>query len=1031
MAIQPTTATDELQVTDSTEPPAQTGGFSLGQEDADVSAFLDDEEQMVSWLSPHVVKAIVKNGKGKNPLDPESPEAATLIKPSTSDSARAVNPTRPSHTSEPGESVPTLKGGVTDPLDKYITLQKVKLKEWPKVSQIEKLSDDEIGELADRNAATLHMADVRDFDETMSHQIPFHLVDSDTKMQGVRAALAESAQKEIDAARGAPVTHAQMEVEAEAELAKLAGEVDVPVAFLTDFMKRQSGGELPSRSEILATRIFLHKSGSSLKEQAWKIHNGESTPRDNMMFLSQWEFHKQLLAGYMSVRADWGRTGSVFRGTMTMPNPGEAVDTKQMEAPGVRRAGARRMEALVTAYAATMDLEKVVAQVLAMDDMGGLNKLVKAQATHMNKWGAAFTETFYTSILSGFGTQITNGLGGVAMIVKSAVDLQLAGMFGLFRPSGEKVYMGEAAAGLIGGLSSWRRMTGAAFEVFKTGNPYGGTQKFEQQGGKSVSADELLNRKNPNQSVLGKLINWAGHTQRFMLERVMGPIDALVSVYSEQTTLAHMAYRDMMDASANLDMSTPEGKAQAWTVLNRSLTEPSQRTIDDAVEMGEYNTFKGELGEWGKSMQKALNFPLLRMLAPFIKSPGNMFKIAWLESTPLGMLDKEWRDKAFPKAEFGPMGKDYAPGALQKAEIARSRLVFGVGVMSYFVTQAMAGRISGSGPRDYAQRKELEDSGEVFKAVTRRDDSGKIIESWKYEGYEPFGMIMGFAADLARVAEIGAFYELDATVAEKWQKVFGAGVLAITANSLDKGYMMGLHNAMKAVEDPDRAERWAANMINAVIPLSGARRDLRRLVDPVKRQTMDLTDTLLNSVPWLSKTLPPGRSQYGDSVKYSSFYTNRFEHKLIDQTPYMQEIVRLNNVTDKLVIGMPDKKIDGIELDAWQYDELVRLRDTPNIDGLDFKEELLALMGTEEYQASTDYEKAFAIKQMTSDRDSFALEALLSMPDEDMPGRLKHQDLVDRLEFREINRATVKSEDQSGRDEFLQKLERRKQTLGF
>ena len=88
-------------------------------------------------------------------------------------------------------------------------------------------------------------------------------------------------------------------------------------------------------------------------------------------------------------------------------------------------------------------------------------------------------------------------------------------------------------------------------------------------------------------------------------------------------------------------------------------------------------------------------------------------------------------------------------------------------------------------------------------------------------------------------------------------------------------------------------------------------------------------------------------------------------------------------------------------------------------------------MAEESYQSATDYEKAFVIGRMTKDRDILAREILLTQPDEDVPGRLKHQDLVDRLNFREINRATVKSEDHTARDAYLKSIEERKQTLGF
>ena len=987
-----------------------------------VSAFTGEEEY-VAWISPAMIRALVAAGADKwNPS--VSPKlTGDLVEPTRPVEAKPPVDEKPvadaiddagvlrsvddvAHGEDETKSVADILRRVdeghppdepTVPVDEADVLRRVDTEYSPlrsddpdaePLTRISDLSDEEITIRAEEGATLIKNSDLSSFDDTMSHQINFHLFNSSDQATAAQARMAELFRDEINTARRGTMSHIDIQRMAAAQISLLARDVGVTPAFMEKFLRRQAGGDIPPVEEILAARAILEKSAGALKEMAFKIKKGEAGDQDKLIFLSQWDFHRQLNAGYMGVRAEWGRAGAAFQGAMSK---------------GIDALSSTRMQELVNTYSGVMDLDQVVDQVIAMETTGQINKIVKAQAGGMNKWGAAGVETFVSSLLSGIGTQINNGGGNLTMLIKAPIDLQLASLFGIGADPADKVFGGEAAAGLFTMMVSWRKVYAAMMTAFKSGEAYGNVSKFEMGHGKAISA-EALDLKGP----MGWMADVLGPTIRFPVERVMGPIDAGFKVLNEQFTYGHMGYRQMMADAAKEGLTRQEAEAR----LNHHLENPSDEIIQEAIEFGKYGTLQSTLGPVGRSIQKAINSnALFKIIAPFVRTPGNILKIGFIESTPLGLLSKRYRQEMFPQPiSVGPGGRtQFAPGAMAKAHRARARMMFGTMIGGYVATMAMEGKITGSGPKDANERKMLMATGWRPRSILIRDENGRIVEAIRYEGYEPVSIVIGMVADIIDVGMVSKHTELDETRDQQIQEAIAGVVFSIAENTINKNWMYGMHEMLRAMEDPQRyGAHHLTRTVNSFIPFAGARRDMRRATDDHMAETRTLVENLKNSTPYLSQDLPLRLNIWGEPMRYVSFYSNRFQREEIVQDDVDFEMQRLLKSTREVAVKMPGKTQYGIELTAQQYFDFVNIsRNVKNPDtGRDFKEEIAYMMEQPGWEEMTDYMKVSVIRSFQQGRDALARGMFM----ENEPG------FAEKVERLYINQGRRMAGDDAARD---------------
>ena len=593
------------------------------------------------------------------------------------------------------------------------------------------------------------------------------------------------------------------------------------------------------------------------------------------------------------------------------------------------------MREIVDTYGAVMDIDKVAAQIHANDSILGVNKTVQGQAGGMTKGGAAVAEWVIGSLLSGFKTHVINPAGNAFMWAKAPVDIQMAAIMGRSLPGEtDKVYMGEAAAYLFGEMMGIRDSLHAGMIAFKTGRPYGDTAKFEMGSGKAISAEAF----GVTNQLGGALINGLGHFARAPMERIIGPMDAVFKVQGERGKGAQRAYRPAMQDADKNGLS----RAEAAKRLDHYLTNPSDDVREQMVQHGLYQTFQNPLGPLGQKLQKSINaHAAFKVIVPFMRTPTNLFKVGMGEGfigsyAGLRFLNKNYREKFFPK----PIGKDerngnpiYKPGALEEARLARGRLAQGTAVTSYIAYLAVEGRITGSGPRDPNERAALMATGWRPRSILTFDEEGRITGARSWARMEPISLAIGPIVDIVEAMTVQQDLDPnDPWYAQANQAIWGA-TFAMSENTMNKTWMMGVHNFTRAAHQPDldSVDRYLGQMVNVFAGATGARRTWRQGADKYQREVRSLVDELKNGTPYLSDSLGVKRDIFGRPLPYEAFFLNPYpgvmgyvggDSILINQEPIDLEIQRLQVANDgQAVIKRLPKSKMGVSLSSNEYSD--------------------------------------------------------------------------------------------------------------
>jgi len=844
------------------------------------------------------------------------------------------------------------------------------------------LSEQEAGELAKRRAQELIDSDLSDFDTTQTHQLNMRAINTEEQVKAVQAQLSEAYQKEIDAARGGVVE--------DDVLRSFAKDLETDPEFIAKFFSKGMVKGASVSAQALASKRIMEASATRLKQLAAQIVDGSDSTQVKAELLYQWDFHRQWTAQFMGLRAELGRGMRALRG-----------DVSALNVVSPTQAQKDRMQELVKTWGNAVDVNQLADQIHSSKTLLGVNKIVKASESKMSRWGGAISEAFIGSLLFGIKTAIANTVGGVLMTTKGPFEVALAARHGRNLPSeADRVFIGEAQAMLFGMFSSFTDALGAGWHTLKTGEQYGGVGKFEMSQGRALTAEAL------NVSGLtGDVVNVIGSIARIPMERVLGPMDAFIKRLNEGGAYNQLAFREAMKAQM-LEGLTDE---ETLKRLNSILDDPEAfrpGMLDEVVDYGLYTTFQRPLGPDGRKIQDVVNsWALLKIIAPFVRTPVNILKVAFAEGTPLAMFQKDFRYRTMPDPNTG------APANIAKAQMARARMEVGTAIASLFGMYVVAGKITGSGPRDPEARKLLQDTGWRPRSfvVTNDDGSKKYIP---YDRYEPFSLTLGLIADAFEVFQMHQYDDLDASTEDRMHKLATAIAVSVAENTVNKTYMRGVFDAVKAANDPEAyMVDWATGVAQALVPAQGLRRDLRKVDDPYRRQAEGFLEDLKNNTPFYSTELPPQIDMFGNPKKYEN-PLNPYAFMDVPTDYVDEELRRILSKTNKAAVKYPEKKLYGsIDLTSQQYYEylltsrkLLKMNaastmfapgDVAEGQTYSFKEFLSeVLMKSDGYLNATDFERFNQIRTIQKQFDEAAQEILIS----------QHPDLKEaRDKFRVIN----------------------------
>jgi len=296
------------------------------------------------------------------------------------------------------------------------------------------------------------------------------------------------------------------------------------------------------------------------------------------------------------------------------------------------------------------------------------------------------------------------------------------------------------------------------------------------------------------------------------------------------------------------------------THIAEFIHNPPADYLKQADAHAKYVTLQQELDPAGKAIADIRNkIPLIRYFAPFIKTPYNAFKYAFIDRGPIGVLYGESR-RSMQRARLpGASQADKAAG-----DMAMARLIMGNGTAGLMVYLTAEGHITGGGPADDGQRANLRTQG--WQPYSIRIPGSEPPEYVSYMGLEPFSSTFMLGSDIGEIMMNGSMSDADG------EQLAAALAASISTQLTDKTFMSGFSNLISTLNDPTRyANSTAQSLVASLVPrvLSQVEKvGIPGLIeaDPVMRATRTYIDEIKAQFPGWSQTLPPRRNVYGQAV---------------------------------------------------------------------------------------------------------------------------------------------------------------------
>lgn len=397
------------------------------------------------------------------------------------------------------------------------------------------------------------------------------------------------------------------------------------------------------------------------------------------------------------------------------------------------------------------------------------------------------------------------------------------------------------------------------------------------------------------------------------------------SLGAEDIVFRQMAMEKSFESQAKL-IAKNEGLAGdiAKNRIKDLLQKPTNEMVLNAIDTAEYATFqsKNTLGDAIVGAKRALakNDGLaskaglvgLEIVAPFTKTPSNVISRI-VDFSPAGFL------KAAIRAAN--------PATRSQKNIIDdlSRAVTGSGVMFLGYLLAEKGLITGGASEDEKERSTM--------YYSSQPNSILINGEWR---------------ELNRVSPLGNLMTLGADFYRLYQTKKGADLVASTAfsalkNLTNQSYLRGVAGGLEALTEPDRSgEKFVKQTVSSLVPTVVTR--IAKSIDPTLRETDDIVDAFQERLPVLREKLAPKRDIFGEIVDVpagSNYWFDPFSSK-IDKSddPVIKELKSLEHY-----IGMPEKIVDGVEMNSYEYSEYQRY------NGKLLKPVLTSIVESEEYKS--------------------------------------------------------------------------------
>lgn len=679
-------------------------------------------------------------------------------------------------------------------------------------------------------------------------------------------------------------------------------------------------GDVANAEQMLAGATTLRGRYDELHKLALLDEAGKLTDLQKVQYMNLMDETRVMKVG-------WSATGSeVARSLAILRQANSELGTAAMR---------RKMDDVLKRGGSMKQMSKGIISAYKQGGTAGVSKALK------RSWGRkfkdAFMESYVNGLLSGSKTHVmnmaSNGLTAVAGIAESAIAegssrianaYEKGSLSGLSQGSIDSVAAGETIAranGMINSIGDAFRMAKDNFKsgesFFKNSKAY--TRDFENAiSAKGFDLDEG--------SVAGKFMDGLG---KFLglPTKALEASDEFFKAVNYRAEVYAQAHRkaNMKKVAEGLSDSDAE------KLFKELIENPDESIKIEALGAAQEKTFTKplenvELRGFGAEQLDDLikSSPMLKVVTPFTKTSLNLVEYA-LNRTP------------FAKGLLG----DLKAGGVRR-DTALARVTFGMGTMTFTMSQAFQGNVTGRGPTDQKARKLLEQSGWKPYSIKVGD------EYYQYNKLEPWGALMSSAADMAEIfSSLSSEREIEAQ-----ELLIQSG--AVMANLFTPEFVSrNMNDFIDALNgDKRKAENFIGGFARGAVPYSSALREARKQIDPVQRERMAdknnewavferALNEIKDTIPGLSSTLPPKRDMFGDVKTFVAFRDNPdnegpFDDNAPKKDPIKDEIRRLNSMSadnNHLKIDMPEKYMRktlggesvSVKFTPEEYDRYVQL----------------------------------------------------------------------------------------------------------
>lgn len=304
---------------------------------------------------------------------------------------------------------------------------------------------------------------------------------------------------------------------------------------------------------------------------------------------------------------------------------------------------------------------------------------------------------------------------------------------------------------------------------------------------------------------------------------------------------------------------SPDGSAAVMKnpMAKDALEYAREASFTNALKGGSYSGA-------GENIEKFFNAtPYLRFMAPFIRTPTNLWRHVVNRFPGLGAISKQnseiWA-KGDPRSRADIVGRQLFGTAT--VGIAYGYATSDVVISNKNGKEQTLPRITGRGPMKKEVRDLLLATGWQPYSILINDGTEKKPK-WTYKQYnrtDPRFFYFGLVAD---VVEINKLDPNNNDVID-----FGIGIMqSIMHNITDKTYTKGISDIFEVMDKPDgpTARKWLGNMTNNIIPYSGMRRFITAETNPTAYEIRGVLDSFL-STSGFTDSLEPKRDWKGEPI---------------------------------------------------------------------------------------------------------------------------------------------------------------------